>query len=211
MPKLLVTYGTVFRVTSHTGLRAHDHCTFMHSHCWKENAEPVQVCFTLHLRDQRSMWMQDGCKVYADSYMATHGSCFMVTWIIFKNYFLEVGLTQNLETMALRTLTTIDFFYFIMCEDPHEYKFVEIAFSWGPSHIWLHTTLEGACPHYMILEMSCDSIWTLSFGLSQFHGHDSWLVCEAALRCAYVQVTSIDWPNEIHTLNKTLSLSHTHI
>ena len=63
----------------------------------------------------------------------------------------------------------------------------------------------------MILEMSCDSIWTLSFGLSQFHGHDSWLVCEAALRCAYVQVTSIDWPNEIHTLNKTLSLTHTHL
>ena len=23
--------------------------------------------------------------------------------------------------------------------------------------------------------------WKLSFGLSQFHGHDSWLVCEVAL------------------------------
>ena len=28
--------------------------------------------------------MQDGCKVYMDSYMASNGSCFMVTWIIFK-------------------------------------------------------------------------------------------------------------------------------
>ena len=58
--------------------------------------------------------MQDGCKVY----MALNGSCFMVTWIVFKNHFLEVGLTQNhWETMALRTLTTVGLFCFIMCED----------------------------------------------------------------------------------------------
>ena len=29
---------------------------------------PVQVRFTLHLRDQRSKRMQEGCKVYMDSY-----------------------------------------------------------------------------------------------------------------------------------------------
>ena len=33
----------------------------------------------------------------------------------------------------------------------------------------------------MILEVSWDGLWTLSFGLSQFHGHGSWLVCEVAL------------------------------
>ena len=64
--------------------------------------------------------MQDGCKVYMDSYLALNGSCSMVTWIVFKNHFLEVGLTQNLETIALQALTTVDLFYFIMCEDPHE-------------------------------------------------------------------------------------------
>ena len=64
--------------------------------------------------------MQDGCKVYMDSYMASNGSCFMVTWIIFKNHLLEVGLTQNRETMALRMFTTVDLFYLIVCEDPHE-------------------------------------------------------------------------------------------
>ena len=64
--------------------------------------------------------MQDGCKVYMDFYMASNGSCFMVTWIIFSNHLLEVGLTQNWETMALRTLTTVALFHFIMCEDPHE-------------------------------------------------------------------------------------------
>jgi hypothetical protein len=39
----------------------------------------------------------------------------MVTWTIFINHLLEVGLSQNQETMPLQTLTTIDLFYFIMC------------------------------------------------------------------------------------------------
>ena len=64
--------------------------------------------------------MQDGCEVYMDSYMASNGSCFMLTWIIFKHHLLEVGLTQNRETIALRTLITVGLFYFIMREDPHE-------------------------------------------------------------------------------------------
>ena len=81
-----------------------------------EKAEPVQVRFTLHLRDQHNIWMQDGCKVY----IASNKSCFMVIWTIFKNHLLEVGLTQNREIVALQTFTTINLFYFIMCEDPHE-------------------------------------------------------------------------------------------
>ena len=85
-----------------------------------EKVEPVQVHFTLRLRDQRSMRMQDGCKVYMDSSMASNGSCFMLTWTSFKNHLLEVGLTQNHDIMALRMLTTAGLFYFIMCEDPHE-------------------------------------------------------------------------------------------
>jgi hypothetical protein len=47
-----------------------------------EKAEPVQVRFTLRLRDQWSTWMQDGWKVHMDSYMASNWSCFMVTWTI---------------------------------------------------------------------------------------------------------------------------------
>jgi hypothetical protein len=62
--------------------------------------------------------MQDGCELFMDSYMAFTGSCFMVTWTIFKNHLLEVGLTQNhWETMVLSTITTVDSFYFIMYED----------------------------------------------------------------------------------------------
>jgi ABC-type amino acid transport system permease subunit len=52
--------------------------------------------------------------------MAFKGACFMVTWTIFKNHLLEVGLIQNRETMAFRMLTTVALFYFIMCENMHE-------------------------------------------------------------------------------------------
>ena len=55
--------------------------------------------------------MQDGCKVYMDFYMASNGSCFMVTLIILKNHLLEVGLTQKQETMTLQHLTIVDLLY----------------------------------------------------------------------------------------------------
>ena len=44
----------------------------------------------------------------------------MVTWTILKNHLLEVGLTQNQETMTLQMLTTIDSFYIIMRKDLHK-------------------------------------------------------------------------------------------
>jgi hypothetical protein len=79
-----------------------------------EKAERVQLRFTPRLRDQWSMWMQDGCKLYMDSYIASNGSCFMVTWTTFKDHLLEVGRTQNRETMTLQTFTTVGLFYSIL-------------------------------------------------------------------------------------------------
>ena len=58
---------------------------------------------------------------------------------------------------------------------------LKYAFGWGPGHIWLHITIEDPRPHYMILEVSWDGLRTLSFGLSQFHGHSSRLMCEVVL------------------------------
>ena len=46
------------------------------------------------------MWMQDRCKVHMDSYMASDGSYFKVTWPTFKNHLLEVGITQNRTTLT---------------------------------------------------------------------------------------------------------------
>ena len=58
--------------------------------------------------------MQYGCEVYMNSYMASMDHSF-------KNHLLEVGVTQNhREIMVLRTLTTVDLFGLIMCEDPCE-------------------------------------------------------------------------------------------
>jgi hypothetical protein len=55
-----------------------------------------------------------------DPYMASNGSCFMVTWTIFKTHLLEIGLVENREIMVLRTLTTNELLQFIVHEDPHE-------------------------------------------------------------------------------------------
>jgi hypothetical protein len=108
--------------------------------------------------------MQDGCKVYTNSYMASNDPCFMVTWTKCKNHLLDVGLTHNRETMALRTLTTIDFILFYHVRGPAWIKkFIERAFGWGPGHTWLHTTLEGPCPHYIILKVCWNGLWTLFF------------------------------------------------
>ena len=107
-----------------------------------EKAEPVQVCLILCLRDQLSMWMQDGCKVHMDSYMASIGSCFMVTWLIFKNHFMEVGLPQNRETMALQMHTTVELLYFIICENPHEKNQQNSIWLRARSHTASHYTWE---------------------------------------------------------------------
>ena len=89
-----------------------------------EKAKRVRVPFALRLRDQRSMWMQDGCKVCMDSYVASKGPCFMVTWAILKNHPLEVGLTQNQETIALWLLTIV--------------WFILIYHVWGPAWTEIH-------------------------------------------------------------------------
>jgi hypothetical protein len=105
---------------------------------------------------------------------------FMVTFFIFKNHLLEVGLTQNHETMALRMLTTIDSFYFYH--------------AWGPA--WIENSLkqhvvEGLVTYDFTLHLrvSDHTIWFwrcvgMAIGLlssHNFHGHGSWLVCEVAL------------------------------
>ena len=58
-----------------------------------------------------------------DSYMASNVSCFMFTWIIFKNHFLKVGLNTK-----LRDYYTLEYdnILFIVCY--HEYKLIEIVF-----------------------------------------------------------------------------------
>ena len=117
-----------------------------HSHL-AEKEERVQVCFTLHLRDQRSMWMQDGCKVC----MASNGSCF----IGHLDYFQKPALGGKPNTKPRDHGTP----------KTHIHWFILFYHVWGPvvsleihwnsiwlrsSRILLHTTLEDPWPHYMI-------------------------------------------------------------
>ena len=88
-------------------------------------------------------------------------------------------------------------------------KIIEIAFAWGPGHIWRHTTLEAPWPHYMILEVCWDGLWTLSFKLSQFHDHGSWLVCEVALSSQPICWCYLEWNLETDlNLRRRISLFH---
>ena len=80
-------------------------------------------------------------------------------------------------------------------QNAHDRWFILFYHMWGPAwigihsniiwlrarHIWLHITLEGRWPHYMMLEVGWDGLRTLSLWLSQYHGHGSWLVCEVTL------------------------------
>ena len=44
----------------------------------------------------------------------------MVSWTIFKNHLLEVGLNTKSGDHGTPDATTVDLFYFIMCEDLYE-------------------------------------------------------------------------------------------
>ena len=117
IPKTTLHKG---RATSHTRVRARDHYTSSTLVGGKGGAGPN----SLHTRlegPNRVCECKMVVKVCMDSYMASNGSCFIITWTLFKNHLLEVRLTQNRwEITALRTLTTVDTFYCIICEDMHE-------------------------------------------------------------------------------------------
>ena len=146
-----------------------------------EKVELVQARFTLHSSDQRSMWMQDGCKIYRDSYRASNGLGFMVTWTSFKNHLLEVGL--NTKPGDHDTPNT------------HKCWFILFYHVWGPTWIEIHwksiwlRAQSHMTSHYtwglVITLHDFGSVvrWCLDtyFGLSQFPRHGSWLMCEVTL------------------------------
>ena len=80
----------------------------------------------------------------------------------------------------------------------HSRWFTLIYHVWGPawlkthwnsirlraqSHTTSHYIWGSETPRlrYVISKVSWDGLWTLTIGLSQFHAHGSWLVCEVAL------------------------------
>ena len=203
------------RATSHTRLRARDQYTSSLS--LDEKVEPVQVRFLQTTLEGPMEWVCE-CKMDVKStWIPTWHQMDHVSWslgLFSKIHLSEVGLIQYRETTALQMLTTVDLFCFIMWGPARIFYLKKIAFGWGLGPILLHTTLEDPWAHYMILEVSWEGIWALSFGFSQFHGHGSWLLCEVALRvtshtrwraCDHCVLQSLsgrigrDCPSSLHT------------
>ena len=130
------------------------------------------------------MWIQNGCKVYMGSYMASNGSRFMVTWTIFKSHLLEGRPNTKLGDYGT--------------PNAHDRWFILFNHLWRPARIemdsnsiWLRVRSHMAS-HYtwgfvtILHEFGgiLGRLRTFCFGLSQFHGHGSWLVCEVALSWA---------------------------
>jgi hypothetical protein len=158
---------TNFGPTSHTRLRARDHYPLSTLIGSKGRAGPI-LLHTI-LRDQRSMWMQDGCKVYMDGFQ--HG----IKWIMScgqLEYFQKPPLGGRPNTKLWDH------------DSPGNRWSILFYHLWGPLWIEIHwnSIWLRARDHATWLWRVCwDVLWTHSFGLSQFHGHGSWLVCEVAL------------------------------
>ena len=170
----------VLRATSHTRLRARDRYTSSTLIGGKGGAGPSSLHTTL-----------EGPKEYVNArwIWSLHGFLHGIEWIMFHghlDYFQipPLGGRPNTTPGDHGTLNV------------HNLWFIVFYHVWGPTwieihwndiwlrfgHIRLHTTFEDPWPHYMILKVSWDSLWTLYLGFkSQFHGHGSWLVCEVAL------------------------------
>ena len=176
----------VVRATSHTRLRARDHIT-LQALSLVEKEELVQVRFTLCLGDQWSMWIQDGCKVYKDFYMASNGSCFMITWIIFKKSLFEGKLNTKPGDHGIL--------------NAHNYWFILFYHVWGLAQIEIHCnsiwlrTRSHMASHYTwrlvttihdfesVFGQPLDTLfWALTIWWSR-----SWLMCEVAL------ITNVMW------------------
>jgi hypothetical protein len=158
------------RATPHTSMRAHDHYTSSTLIGWKGQSRSR---FTSHYT-----WGTNGvCECKMDVKFVWippwhhMDHVFMVTWIIFKNHHLEVGLDGR--TWDHGTL------------DVHNHWFILFYHVWGSalieihqnsiwsrtSHVWLHIALEGPWPHYMILEVPWDNLGT-TFGHSLLGSHN---------------------------------------
>jgi hypothetical protein len=103
-----------------------------------------------------------------------------------SNTKLGVHGTPNAHNVGL--------FYFIMCEDP---TWIEIIWNSIWLRAWVHMTSHHTWGPVTILHDFWRCVGTafghFSFGISQFHGHGSWLVWEVVLRewLYHVKVSSL--------------------
>ena len=162
-------FHSSLRATSHTRQRAGDQYTSSTFIGGKGIAGPS----SLHT-------MLEGPAEYTSECKMDVESTWIPTWHRMDHVSCSLGLIQK-PFLGGRPSTKlgdhgtpnahsqpIDSFHSITCEEPHEEKFIEIAFGWGPGHMWLHTTLEDPWPHYMMLEVCWDGLRHFLLGSHSF-------------------------------------------
>jgi hypothetical protein len=114
--------------------------------------------------------------------MASNGSRFMVTWIIFKKPPLGRRLNTKPGDYGITNTHNCRIILFY-----HMWRLAWIEVHWN--NIWVRARSHVASPYTRepvttlhdfegVLGRPLDAF----FGLSQYHGHGSWLVCEVALK-----------------------------
>ena len=106
-----------------------------------ETMEPVQVRFKLRLRDQQSMmdvkstWVLTWHRMH---HVHDHLDYFQKPLLGYRPNTKPLGDhgTPNAHNCRL-------ILFYHVWRPAWIYIFIGIVFGWGPSHIWLHTTLEG--------------------------------------------------------------------
>ena len=99
--------SVLFRATSHTRLKANDHCILILS--LVEMAKAIQVHFTLEGEGLRIQTNCRGWKVYKGSYMRNYGRCFMVcrtTWSPFPGGRIDVNYSRPRQLNNCNSMAT---------------------------------------------------------------------------------------------------------
>ena len=123
---------------------------FKHSHWWKRGS-----CSKFHAHyawGTNWTWMQDGCTVYMDSYMASNGSCFMVSWTTFKKPLLGGKPHTKPGDHGI--------------PNTHDCWFILFYHVWGPAWIDIHwNIIQPRARSHMTSHYTWGSVTTL---------HDFW-------------------------------------
>ena len=145
---------------------------FEHSHWWKtQSGSKFAASHYVWGTDRVCMWTQDGWK-------GLHGFLHGIERILFHgrlDFFLKIlplGGRPRTKPGNHGTLNVYNC-WFILFYHVWGPAWIEIRWNttigWGPGHIWLHTTLGGPRPRYMILEVSWDGtfFWALRISWSR--------------------------------------------
>jgi hypothetical protein len=155
---------------------------FKHSHWWKRRSRSKFA--TSHYAWGTNgvyRWMQDGCKVYMDF---LHG----IEWVMFHGHlecFQKPPLGGRPKTkLGDHGTPNADNHWFNVFYYVWGHACIEIHGNSIRLRAWSHMTSHYTWGSVSTLHEFEDVLGRPSdtfFGLSQFHGHGSWLVCEVAL------------------------------